>query len=166
MSKIKRNKFSIADKERAVKLYLSEGYSYCAIAKALSTSDSLVSLWVKNYEKYGKSGLSFRNDIHYSPEYKLDILQEIEQKKLSLLEASVEYHISPSVIRSWRVQYSKYGESGLSLKRKGRPPKNKQKELSQTSNNDYEQLLERNKYLEAEVAYLKKLDALIQSKRQ
>ena len=165
MSKFKRNKFSLADKERAVKLYLNDGYSYNSIAKKLSTSDTLISLWVENYERYGIDGLSPRNKIHYSVEYKLNLLQKIEKEKLSLPQVSVEYHISPSVLYDWQIRYSKYGVEGLKRKR-GRPSKKKEKIISNNSNSDYEQLLERNKYLEVEVAYLKKLDALIQNKQK
>ena len=135
MSQVKRNKFSIEDKERGVKLYLVEGYTLRSIAKSLSTCRSVISLWVENYKKYGKSGLSFRNNVPYSPEYKLELLQEIAKKCLSLPQASVEYHISPSVIHNWLKRYSKYGVEGLKNKI-GRPSKSKRTVLLKTSNNE------------------------------
>jgi hypothetical protein len=48
-------------------------------------------------------------------------------------------------------------------KRKVIPPKNKEEFLSQSSNNAYEKLLAENEYLRAEVAFLKKLAALVQA---
>lgn len=99
MKKKTRNNFSIKEKERIVLSFLEEGSdSYHPIARKYNTSHRLISLWVDSYKVQGKSGLSFKNDLSYTGEFKLKLLQEMNSDGLSLHQLSVKCLISPSLL--------------------------------------------------------------------
>ena len=90
---------------------------------------------------------------------------------------AVEYDIERSMIDSWLKRYEKDGYNGLIDKKKGQPPKMKKdnntadqavsEEKTQSADKAKMKLLEKkNKELEAEVAYLKKLNALVQERKK
>ena len=165
MSKEKRNEFSIDKKEKVALSVLNGNESYNSIARALGTSHRLISLWVDSYKVHGRAGLSFKNDLSYTGEFKLKLLQEMHSEGLSLHQLSVKYLISPSLLSTWKRQYKEGGATVLFMnKRKGRPSKayNKQKTTQKTSLSKEGKLLKENELLRAENDYLKKLQALIQ----
>ena len=169
MKKKKRNKFSIEEKEHIVLSILEEGFdSYNSIARKFNTSHRLISLWVDSYKVHGRSGLSFKNNLSYTGEFKLKLLQKMHSEGLSLHQLSVKYLISPSVLSAWKRQYKEGGATALFMnKRKGRPSKacNKQKTTQKTSLSNEEKLIKENELLRAENDYLKKLQALIQKQK-
>ena len=90
---------------------------------------------------------------------------------------AIELNISnPSVLFQWLKAYQTHGIMGLTPKPKGRKSMTtstnksdkaaKKTKANQTSTNEHAELLRRIQYLEAENAYLKKLDALIRQKNQ
>ncbi len=169
MKRKTRNKFSIKEKERIVLSVIEEGSdSYHSIARKYNTSHRLVSLWVDSYKVHGKSGLSFKNDLSYTGEFKLKLLKEMNSEGLSLHQLSVKYLISPSLLSTWKREYKEGGLTALFMsKRKGRPLKanNKQKTSQTPSLNNEEKLIKENELLRAENDYLKKLQALIQNQK-
>lgn len=170
MKKKQRNKFSIDDKERAVRLVLEDGLGYKEIAKLLSTSHRLISLWVACYKLHGRSGLSQRNKIRYTGNFKYELISQMKDNHLSLYQVSAKYNISPSVLSQWRRQYESLGKSILyEAKPLGRPPKMKHQKdkLPKKSPSDpYQELLDENLRLRIENEYLKKLQALTQKDRE
>ncbi len=167
MKKKTRNKFSIKEKERIVLSVLEEGSdSYHSIARKYNTSHRLVSLWVDSYKVHGKSGLSFKNDLSYTGEFKFKLLQEMSSEGLSLHQLSVKYLISPSLLSTWKREYKEGGVVALFMdKRKGRPPKAKQRITKKPTLSNEEKLIKENELLRAENDYLKKLQALIQNQK-
>ncbi len=169
MSKEKRNKFSIEEKERIVLSILEDGFdTYHSIARKFNTSHRLISLWVESYKVHGRSGLSFKNGLNYTGEFKLRLLQEMSSEGLSLHQLSVKYLISPSILSTWKREFKEGGITALFMnKRKGRPVKanNKQKTMQKTSLSNEEKLIKENELLRAENDYLKKLQALIRSQK-
>ena len=169
MKKKKRNKFSIEEKERIVLSILKEGSeSYHSIARQHNTSHRLVSLWVDSYKIHGISGLTFKNDLSYTGEFKLRLLQEMSSQGLSLHQLSAKYLISPSVLSAWKREYKEGGVTTLFMnKHKGRPSKKytKQKATQKPSLSNEQKLIKENELLRAENDYLKKLQALIQNQK-
>lgn len=170
MEKKKRNKFSIEDRERAVLLVLEEGHSCCSVARMFSTADRLIGRWVSCYKQYGVAGLSLKNHMRYSGDFKLSLLQEMSLNHLSLQQASIKYHVNDSVILGWKRKYEQFGTPSLYEKKpRGRPPKMKeQKNKSREKNvpsDPYQELVEENLRLRIENEYLKKLQALTQKKK-
>lgn len=170
MYKKKRNKFSIADRERAVLLVLKEGHSYKSVSRILSTSDTLISRWVSSYKLYGVGGLSLKNDMRYNGDFKLSIVQDMLANHLSLSQVSAKYHITDTLILKWKKDYEKLGVSDLyEIKPRGRPPKMKDKNPTslkqKTPSDPYQELLDENLRLRIENEYLKKLHALTLKKK-
>ncbi len=165
MTKKKRNKFSIEERESIVLEVLQGTESYSSVARKLQTSRRLISLWVEAYKIHGSSGLSMKTFTTFSGEFKLRLLQEMLRDGLSLHQVSVKYLISPSVIANWKRQYEKSGVVALyKKKQKGRPPKMKKKleNTENKSNKKLTELIKENERLQAENDFLKKLQALIQ----
>ncbi len=166
MDKAKRNKFSISDRESAVLMVLNQGETYGSVARRLQTSHSVVSGWVNAYRINGRKGLTLKNDGFYSGDFKLKVVQEIQELGLSLSQASAKHRISLSVLSEWRRQYEQNGASALfERKPRGRPPKMKNSNpKNEGSPLDYQELLKENERLRIENDYLKKVHALIQKK--
>lgn len=165
MGKKKRNKFSIEDREHAVLKVLKEGRSCSSVARDLQTCRKLVGRWVNAYKLHGKNGLSLKNKIRYTGDFKLQIIEEMLKTGLSLDQVSAKYLITQSLISKWRRDFQRYGASGLFKEtRRGRPPKMNKKPANQQidSTSEYDKLLKENERLRAENDYLKKLRALIQ----
>ena len=112
----------------------------------------------------------------HSPEFKLSVIMDMRENKLSYSEAMRKYlpytdskHIH--MIQKWERIYLEEGFEGLAIERRGRaskmsgvrkgkPPKMKP-EVKDDLLAENQRLKERLEYLEAENEYLKKLDALI-----
>src|SRR5690554_3208670 len=100
-------------------------------------------------------------NMKYEPEFKINIAKQLASHEIGFREAERIYEISKSVVSQWHRIYLEEGEEGLKRERRGRgglgktgrPPLNKQVE---------QDLIARNKFLEMENEYLKKLHALVQ----
>lgn len=165
MTKEKRNKFSIEDRQSAVLQVIELGESYGSVARKLQTSERLVSRWVNSYKLHGVNGLSLKNKIQYTGDFKLQMVVEMLEIGLSLSQMSAKHSITISVLSTWRRLYEQHGTSALfEVKPRGKPPKVKKPNLKTEDNlSDYEKLLKENQLLRAENDYLKKLKALIQA---
>ncbi len=112
----------------------------------------------------------------YSPEFKLSVIMDMRENKLSYGETMRKYlpHTDPNhvhIIQRWERIYLEEGFEGLAKERRGRPSKmsgvrkgTKPKvkpEIKDDLIAENQRLKERLEYLEAENEYLKKLDALI-----
>ena len=135
---------------------------------------------INRYNLHGESVLVKGPNRKYSPEFKMEIINQYlsGESKESLAIAN---NIRSSMISSWLKRYESDGYNGLIDKKKGRPPKMKKDEemITEQVNEDNTgpkgesadkakiKLLEKkNKELEAEVAYLKKLNALVQERKK
>ncbi|MBQ9476306.1 MAG: hypothetical protein IJU63_00785 [Bacteroidales bacterium] len=96
-------------------------------------------------------------------EQKVEILEEIERKGLSLVEASILYNTSHENLRTWSRLYHEKGAIGL--ERKGsRNGMKKKRQRTEAEMDELEMLRKRNEYLEAENALLKKVKALVEER--
>ena len=163
-------KYNLTLKQALIEECLS-ARSVHEVALKHDLSPSLLRRWVKGYEQHGVAGLVAKYS-HYDAQFKLKVLQCIEQDGLSAQQACVQFDIrGPSSIRQWKRLYDKGGVEALhphharefSMPRKP----SKQSSASPSAPADSEltpkQMLEELEYLRAENAYLKKLDALIQA---
>ena len=78
--------------------------------------------WVKRFEFHGAKGLEEGSYTNYSVQFKIDVLnymneQERPSKKLLLI-----YNISSSTSWNWKHLVEAKGNDALKLKKKGRPP--------------------------------------------
>lgn len=162
-------KYTLDYKLAAVKRYLEGGESYISIERSIGTSVSVVMNWVKQYQVHGIESLMKKNYTNYTLQFKLDVLNYMSDNGTSPNETAVIFNISsPSTIRAWRILFEKGGVDALTSKNKGRPSmkKESQKKRNNESSKDdtVEALQAEVEQLRMENEYLKKLNALVQSK--
>ena len=160
-------------RQRVVQAYLSGDGGYKTLAAKYGINHSMLQRWVGAYRQYGDAGLRKKfND--YSAEFKLSVLKRMHEQELSYTQAAVLFDLrgGTGVISIWERLYDEGGAEALKPKPRGRPKKMKTPqppipEAPQASDTrTTEDLRKENEYLRAEVAYLKKLDALVRAKKQ
>lgn len=120
-----------------------------------------VRMWVKLYEYHGEEGLSHRYHKRSIKEKQRAVERFLAGESESDVAASLG--IGKSVLSKWVSLYSKGGVPGIELNHlSGRPPKMSKNNPGRKTRAELEK---ENKYLKAEVEYLKKLDALIRKRK-
>lgn len=165
-------KYSEQLKLKLVKQYLTGVAGAGAIAQRYGVGPSVLRHWVATYEQHGRDGLR-KKFSHYDAQFRMSVLTHMWRKDLSCRQVAVVFDIrSPSCIGKWERQYHEGGIDALAPRPRGRPKTmtrptpEKPIEENAPDERTREQLLKENEYLRAEVAYLKKLDALLQAKKQ
>lgn len=156
-----------------VQTYLAGSKGCKALAKQYEVAASSVRRWVAGYQQHGARALSKKFES-YSQEFKLRVLHEIKRRGLSQTEAAARFDVrGVGAIAIWQRQYDEGGPEALKPKPRGRPPNTmptpkppKAPPLPADDASALEKLRKENEYLRAEVAYLKKLEALVRAKRQ
>ena len=160
-------KYNYEFKLRCVEEVLKNKRSVKSVAIEEDLNESNLRLWIGFYNKYGTAGLVPRENQSYTTDFKVEVLDSINNKFLSLNEACLEFNIpSNSIIITWQKSYDSYGISGLLTKPRGRPKSMTYKRAKKKSNKPLtreEELLLEIESLRAENALLKKLQALIQA---
>lgn len=162
--------FDVRFKRKVVREYLSGKGGYKIIAAKFDLAESLVRRWVRAYQYHGIAGLVCQRG-RYTSEFKLEVLYRLAAENLSCRELAAMYHIgNPHSITMWQQQHER-GElclpqriapldNSMPTKKKTspRPPEPEQSEQA-------DRLLRENQRLRAEVAYLKKVSALVLANR-
>jgi len=156
-----------------VQSYESGKQGYQSVAQRYGLGRVTVQHWVAAYRQHGLSGLR-KKLSHYSAEFKLSVLHRMRQEELSATQAIALFNIrgGTGVVMDWQRRYHEQGLAGLQPKPRGRPKKMTDHESPKPTDAlpvdtcSREQLMTEVQYLRAEVAYLKKLRALLQSKEQ
>lgn len=156
-----------------VQSYEAGRQGFRSVAQRYGLDYAMVRRWVAAYRQHGVSGLR-KKFSHYSAEFKMSVLRRMQQEELSAREAITLFDIrgGAGVIADWQRRYHEQGLAGLQPKPRGRPKKMPVPESSKPINplpddaRSREDLVEEVQYLRAEVAYLKKLRALLQAKEQ
>lgn len=122
-----------------------------------------------------------RKNKKYSPEFKIAVIMDMRENHLSYSDTVRRYwgvrtktdcSKHRSQVRLWERIYLEEGAAGLMTERRGRKStgRPRKKPLDKEIENDLiaenQRLKERNEYLEMEIEYLKKLDALVQAREQ
>ena len=145
-------------REQAVEMF-ERGFSYRLTAKRLGVSAETVRGWQKTYRVIGKDGLLAMGVKHarYDYETKVAAARAVVDGGMSKPEAMVHFGIaSVTPLKQWCRLYRQGGAQALKPKPKGRP-KGSVRAVPPTRE---EELEERVRKLEAQVAYLKKSIAL------
>ena len=163
-------KYDYTFKLECVELVLKKHYSSQYVSKLKGLNESIIRKWVNFYKTYGEVGLLPRINQTYSAIFKIKVLKTIEKESLSLRATSIKFNIPDvGVIVKWKKDFANFGIEGLKSKPKGRPIsmsdyKRKKRKSDQPLTRE-EELLKENERLRCENALLKKLDALIQARR-
>ena len=127
---------------------------------------SHVYAWTKAYDDLGIDGLKHSNENKsWIPEERFELVAKVLAGD-SIKHVSKEAHINPGQLYQWVRKYNEKGMDGLQCK-KGKKSKitimnkKKTKKLTKSEKEELVLLRERNKLLEMENEYLKKLDALV-----
>ena len=161
------SKHSQEFKLEVVRHYLSGFGGYRATANKFGISHSLVRKWLDIHSS-AQPNSTERRYTNRSAQSKRNVLEQIQSEGLSLREACLRFNIAAaSSILVWQKQYAQGGLAALERKLRERPPmkpfKPPTKPLSELTQAELARYVE---YLQAENAYLKKLEALVQSKKQ
>ena len=94
----------------------------------------------------------------YTPEFKQMVVEAVRDNHMSYAEAEAHYEVAHGRIQQWERIYLTEGPEGFKIERRGRGSKGRPRKLPKEPEDD---LLAENQRLRAELAYLKKLQALV-----
>jgi transposase len=160
-------------KRSVVQEYLEGGDGYRGLSAKYGVTHGQIRRWVGAFQQNGVDGLT-KKFSHYSAEFKLQVLERMWREELSFNQTTDLFDLrgGSGVVSSWQRKYYQGGITALAPKPRGRPKQMKSptspKPLSDkpTGAKTLQELQRENEYLRAEVAYLKKLDALVRAKQQ
>jgi transposase len=162
-------KYSYEFKLQVVRDYLQGLGGYRALAKRYAIAHKDVACWVRLQQAHGFDSLKRRYHQH-SVSFKLEVLKRMATEAWSVQKTAAFFNIAaPSTVRTWRALYNQGGVDFLQPQPKGRRPMPKRTDYKALLSKPiagltHAELLQRLEYLEAENAYLKKLEALAQQK--
>ena len=120
-----------------------------------------------------------RFQTKYSSEFKISVIMDMRENHLGYKETARKYGLVKSsmggaiyTLHRWERIYLEEGAAGLMEERRGRKSTGRprkqplEKSVEEDLIAENQRLRERNEYLEAELAYLKKLDALVREREQ
>lgn len=153
-----------------------EGYGPTYLAKTYGFKLGTIKNWLKQYQLHGEEGLqkSLSKTV-YSGEFKLSVLQYRQLHQLTYAQTAKHFGIKQgATIAGWNKVYLTQGYDGL-CKPIGRPSKKAEdstmthkpskQPLASSEKEELLQLRQENLYLKAELAYQKKLEALVRKKQ-
>ena len=161
-----------------VEQYLTVVEGLNSISKEHGIHHSMLKRWVQLYQVHGLTGLT-KKHTHYNAEFRMKVLDHMYKHSLSYSKVAAVFNIrSVGCIGQWERCYHSGGIDALTPRSRGRPKtmspsQDPQAPLSVTedlhSSEDLrsrEDLQAEVNYLRMEVAYLKKLQALVQAQQQ
>lgn len=159
------SKYTNEFKLKVVKYVLEEHHGYADAGKQFNVNHEQLRMWVKKYETYGISGL-LKNKIKYDGFFKQNVVEYMHNNHLSLAETSVKFNLgNANTVAKWERIYYEEGPQALFEERRGRRKDMSSKPSKKKLSNEIEEdLIEEVQRLRMEVAYLKKLRALVQER--
>lgn len=160
----RKEKFTLEFKYQCVLEVLESSQSERTVSNKYNINQKLVNDWVRIY-RY--NGLLPKKYTSYDSNFKLKVIQTIEEENLTLFEAGLRFGVpSKKTIIDWQRNYAKFGINGLKSKPRGRPSTMNKSEYKQLKSKKVltkeEELLLEIERLRCENAYLKKFNALVQ----
>jgi transposase len=167
------SKYTEQFKLAAVQQYLSGAAGYKIVAQSHGLPYSTVRKWVNLYRAHGMDGLA-KKFSHYSAEFKLSVLRRMWDDELSFTQVAAAFNIrNAGCISQWERCYHSGGLNALAPRKRGRPtnmsilPNTEPPEsLPDPKGRTHDELVAEVNQLRMEVAFLKKLEALVQAQKQ
>jgi len=164
-------KYTEQFKLEVVQDYLSSGSAGLrAVAQRFGIpSHFMVRKWVLAFQLHGNVGQG-RKRRQYSAEFKLSVLRHMWDNQLSVLQTAVEFDIRDhGMVGRWKHAYREGGVEALAPRPRGKPKPMATSVPTPGSppdddNRSREELLAEVNQLRMELAYLKKLEALVQAR--
>ena len=164
-------KYTAEFKLSVVQKYLEGSMGYRLVAEHFSIPNhSLIERWVGFYRRHGEEGLRAKRAC-YSAEFKLAVLRHMWDNSLSKGHTAAIFNVRRhAAVGEWERAYHAGGVHALEPCRRRssrmQPVPDKPDTAKPEDSLTREELLAQVAYLRAEVAYLKKLDALVRSQKQ
>lgn len=165
-------KYSEEFKRAIIQEYLSSSDGFKVLGNRHGVHPSLIQKWINRHRHYGDAGLVSRGFNRFSPQFKLSVLERMWRESLSYSRAAIVCNVANgATISRWEKRYRENGLEGLAppdhskkgtMSKYTEPPCGPRTGEART----LEDLRRENEYLRAEVAYLKKLDALVRANQQ
>lgn len=162
-------KYDLNFKLDCVLKYKKGRRDFVPVGKNRTTFLSHVRNWAKTFDDLGIDGLKHSSlNKEWTAEERFNLVAKVLAGD-SITNVAKNSHINSGQLYQWIKKYREKGIDGLKCLRKGRPSKagasisimpKKKIKLTPTEQEELKLLRERNKYLEAENLYLKKLRAL------
>lgn len=117
-------------------------------------------------------GRTKKYNTKYSPEFKLSVIIDMRENGLTYKDTERKYSLPHNRAKAWERIYLTEGAEGFMVERRGRGSKGRPRKgtLPTEIENDLiaenQRLKEQLQYAEAEIEYLKKLDALVRAEEQ
>ena len=165
------SKYTTDFKLAVVQRYLEGTMGYRMLAEQFKIPNhSLVERWVGFFRSHGKDGLTSKRSS-YDAAFKFSVLQHMWDNRLSKGQAATAFNIRRhATVGAWERAYRQGGMEALQprpTRKSGmQPEQDKPKIFEPEDNRSREELLDELLHLRAEVAYLKKLDALVRAQAQ
>ena len=156
-----RMKHDIEARKAAIELF-EQGHGSKSAAKALSVPRDTVRQWLHVYRSFGSEALLTMDGkrARYTYEQRVAAASAVVDGGMSKQDAMEAFGVmSMTPLKRWCALYREGGAEALRPRPKGRPRGSKSKPRVRTREQELE---ERCRRLEAEVAYLKKLRALVE----
>lgn len=163
-------KYTLQFKMLVVNDYLAGSAGFKTVAKRHGIAAPIARRWVEWFRLHGTGGLS-RKATRYTADFKRSVLQHMWDNSLSQTQVAAIFNVgNPNSIGIWESRYRDGGVDALE-----RPPRRKPEDMQapttkptpapDDSQRTREELEDELLHLRAEVAYLKKLEALVQAKK-
>jgi transposase len=158
--------YPLETKLAAVNDYLNGVESIRSIAKKYNVSKTMLHRWISKYQYHGVDAFQ-EPYTNYSIEFKMDVLNYMNEMRASIEEATAVYNVSSAgLVWKWKHLVETQGIDALKPKIKERSPMKKTSKNNQSVEGSIEALQAELEQLRMENAYLKKLQALIQEKKK
>lgn len=162
-------KYQTKFKLKVVKSFLAGDGGAKLLARQWSVPEEKIRTWVSHYRLHGIDGLRPKRS-KYSSQFKLQVQSHQDREQLSSRQVAAVYDIrNPNQVVTWRRKLDEGGAEAFGIREEEHSSMKKDRRCpappSTTVTDSAQALREENERLRAEVAYLKKLQALIRSKR-
>lgn len=164
-------KYTAEFKLSVVQKYLEGSMGYRLLAEHFDIRNhSLIERWVGFYRLHGEEGLRAKR-TSYCAQFKLSVLKHMWDNSLSKGHTAAIFNIRRhATVGDWERAYYAGGVDALEPCPRGsprmQPVPDKPEDAKTEDSRTREELVAEVAYLRAEVAYLKKLDALVRSQKQ
>lgn len=162
-------KYTEQFKRSTVQCYLDGPDGYTLLARELGLSTTTLRNWVARFERHGEAGLSARAWSKHSDKFKLSVLKHMRDNGLSYREVAVEFNLSNS---NMVVEWDRRNKDGVLGQTQHQKVPNMMKPRPSTTTTpladekrSQKELIRELECLRAEIAVLKKLKALVKSKK-
>jgi transposase len=163
-------KYTEQFKLAAIERYLKGTEGYKLVARECGIAAAVLRRWVLWYRTHGMAGLTPKKG-QYSAEFKLSVLRHMWDNALSHTQAAAAFNVrNTQLVGNWERRYQDGGALMLTRTRKLLPPAmqappSKPAPSADDDKRSRDDLLKEIEHLQMEVAYLKKVDALLQARQ-